>query len=214
MLTGNKLVYFVVVAMLIVGVIVYPSLPEQVPVHWNVQGQPDRFGDRLFAVAFWPLATLFLNFVLRSRYISSLVKDEGTDAILHFSINLMALFLTYMHIITLGVGLGWQINVIRAVLPAVGLLLILLGNVMGRAQPNWVVGFRVWWTVNHPEVWRRTHRVAARWLVVDGVIVMLLGLFASLQAALVAVLVLLVGGSAVILWYSYRIYQQVRETGI
>lgn len=208
MLTSNKFIYGIVGLMLLVGIIAYPNLPDQVPIHWGIDGQPDRWGDRLFAVLGLPAIVLFLNVALRTRA-PALIKGEQSSETLQFTINLTSVLLGYVHILVLLSALGVEIDLTRAVLPALGTLLFLTGNVMGRLEPNWLIGFRTWWTVNNPEVWRRTNRIAARWMVFVGVVIILAGLFAPLQLALILTLVLLLGGSAALLIYSYRLHRQL-----
>jgi uncharacterized membrane protein len=59
------------------------------------------------------------------------------------------------------------LNVLAA---GLAVLMIVLGNFFGRIQPNWFIGIRTPWTLDNPEVWRRTHRVAAWLLVLAGVV--------------------------------------------
>ena len=51
---------------------------------------------------------------------------------------------------------------------AVGLLLCVLGNVMGKIRPNWFVGVRTPWTLSSRDSWNKTHRLAGRLFVVLG----------------------------------------------
>lgn len=201
--------YVIVALMLLVGIIAYPNLPDQVPIHWGIDGQVDRWGSPLFAVLFLPVLLVFLSFMLRMRATSALIKGEQTSETLHFTINLTAALLGYVHVLVLLSGVGVEIDLVRAVLPGLGILLFLTGNVMGRVEPNWVIGFRVWWTVNNPEVWRRTNRLAARWMVFVGVVIILAGLFAPLNIALIITVALLLGGSVALLIYSYRLHRQL-----
>lgn len=39
----------------LLSAMLYPALPERVPVHWNFSGQVDRYGSKLELLLFGPL---------------------------------------------------------------------------------------------------------------------------------------------------------------
>jgi uncharacterized membrane protein len=80
----------------------------------------------------------------------------------HLFMNAIALFMTFTHLVTIAFTLGWALPVATTISVGVGLLLAVIGNELGRVQPNFFVGIRTPWTLADPEVWRRTHRVGGR----------------------------------------------------
>jgi uncharacterized membrane protein len=42
------------------------------------------------------------------------------------------------------------------------ILFLIIGNFMGNLRPNSFAGIRTPWTLGDPEIWRTTHRIAAR----------------------------------------------------
>jgi uncharacterized membrane protein len=58
----------------------------------------------------------------------------------------------------------------RLVMVGVGLMLVVIGNYMGRAKRNWTVGTRFSWTLADDEVWAKTNRLAGRLFVLVGLI--------------------------------------------
>jgi uncharacterized membrane protein len=59
-------------------------------------------------------------------------------------------------------------NVMGPVALAVGVLLLALGNVMGKARHNAVFGLRTPWTLADPRVWDKAHRFLGRGWVLAG----------------------------------------------
>lgn len=53
----------------LLSAVLYPELPERVPVHWNLSGQADRYGSKLELVLFRPLgiAALWVLLLLLCR---------------------------------------------------------------------------------------------------------------------------------------------------
>lgn len=164
--------WLLMVTGLLLGLYVKPQLPDQVPIHWNIRGQVDGYATSTYAVWFSPLLTMGLYLMLillpyldpkRANYV------RFTSTYQYIKI-LLVLFFTGLHTAVLAAGLGYQ-NVpslfIRIGMP---LLFIFFGNVMGQIRHNYFVGIRTPWTIASPEVWRLTHRSAAKIWVLSGLI--------------------------------------------
>lgn len=154
------------------GLALYPSLPERVPSHWNLRGEVDAYGSRLWAAFGPPLlgaAVYFLMLVAplvdprRENY----ARFAGTYRLVRLAI---VSFLVGLHAIVLLAGTGRPVNVAFTMQVGVSLLFILLGNVMGQVRHNYFVGIRTPWTLASEAVWVRTHRAAARAWVAAGVV--------------------------------------------
>lgn len=59
-------------------------------------------------------------------------------------------------------------NVMRPVAMATGVLLLAVGNYLGKARQNAVVGIKTPWTLADPRVWDKTHRFTGRAMFVGG----------------------------------------------
>ena len=87
----------------------------------------------------------------------------------------------------------------------------MIGNVLPRVRPNWMVGVRTPWTLSSDRVWERTHRVG-------GYLMLALGLALLLSAAFappVATFALILGGALVVslgtIIYSYIVWRQEKK---
>ncbi|MDR3643349.1 MAG: SdpI family protein [Candidatus Doudnabacteria bacterium] len=70
-------------------------------------------------------------------------------------------------------NLGYPVP-IKFVVPAlVGLLLVLLGNFMGKIKRNWFVGVRTPWTLSSENVWVKTNRFGGFMMVLFGLLIIL-----------------------------------------
>jgi uncharacterized membrane protein len=61
-------------------------------------------------------------------------------------------------------------DVMGPVAASVGVLLLVLGNVMGKARHNAVFGLRTPWTLADPRVWDKAHRFVGRAWVLSGLL--------------------------------------------
>ena len=67
-------------------------------------------------------------------------------------------------------------NVLRPVAAATGVLLIAVGNYLGKARRNAIVGLKTPWTLADDTVWDRTHRFTGLGMVIGGLVLVVLAL--------------------------------------
>ena len=74
-----------------------------------------------------------------------------------------------------------------------GMSLIAAGNVMPRLRPNVIAGVRTRRTLTDPKLWRETHRILGRALVIAGALTVVVGLLAPGFGLITAILSLIIG---------------------
>jgi uncharacterized membrane protein len=198
-----------IAAMLIVTLVVYPDLPSQVPMHWNLRGEVDRYGDKL-EIFLMPAAMAVVALLFAALpWLSPRRFEVDTFRSTYLYIMLLVLaFMAYVHVLTIWVALSKPLDVNRALLGALFLLLALLGNVLGRVRRNFYIGVRTPWTLASEKVWDATHRFAARAFVLAG----LLGLLSlAVTASPVAGIVILVAAAMVSALYSLVYYKRLER---
>jgi uncharacterized membrane protein len=65
---------------------------------------------------------------------------------------------------------GRSVDVPSAIVGGVCLVSVFMGNVMGKVRRNFFIGIRTPWTLADERVWYATHRLAAKTLVVGGLV--------------------------------------------
>jgi uncharacterized membrane protein len=150
------------------------TAPDRVPVHWNLAGQPDRWGGRfegLLAVPFEALG-LYLLLLLLPR-VDPGRANYSTFASAYASVRLLVLlFFAGLEVTLALASRGEPVNVAVIAPLMFGGLLVLIGNQMGKLRPNWFIGIRTPWTLSSKESWTRTHRVGGWLLIASGLLVM------------------------------------------
>ena len=120
----------------------------------------------------------------------------------------MMVFLLFLHVVTIVWNLGYHgFRMSALLLPAVGLLFILVGLLMRQAKRNFFIGIRTPWTLSSDRVWDQTHRVGA-WLFVACGVLALFGVFAPGPAAFTLLIVPILTVTVFLLVYSYWLYHQ------
>jgi uncharacterized membrane protein len=189
--------------------VVYSRLPDQMPVHWNWAGEVDGWAGRTqgafmmpaLALAVWALMR-FLPRIDPRR--ANYVKFGDTYELIVAAIVVM---LVLIHIAVLGAALGWPISIGRVVPALIGALLLLLGNVLPRARPNWWFGIRTPWTLSNDRVWDRTHRVGGYMLAGAGCLMLLSAAVPSPWTVALAFAGAMVAGLGSVV-YSYIVWRQ------
>jgi uncharacterized membrane protein len=151
----------------------YPRLPEVIPTHWNFKGEVDGHSSRLLATGLLPLFLLVLPLIFR---ILPKIDPKGENyarfAPAYWLIaNSVILFLLGVHVVVLLNGMGSPVDVDLLIGLGVGLLLMVMGNYLGKVQPNWFMGVRTPWTLASERVWRKTNRTAGWLFVLAGILI-------------------------------------------
>lgn len=153
----------IVLAAFVASALALPSLPEQVATHWNAAGEVDDTMPRLAGAFLLPAVTagVLLLLYVAPRFDPRREAIESFRGVYEWFVVGMAVFLTYVHAITLAwnLGLRFPFNAAMA-LPVAGLLLG-VAELLARAEPNWTVGVRTRWTLSDEAVWAETHRRGA-----------------------------------------------------
>jgi len=152
---------------------VYPRLPEQVPTHWNVNGDVDDWSSRLWGSWTIPLVMAFMLLAFRAfPLIDPRRENYPKFAGAYEGILLIVLlFMLALHLSLLATMLGRPVAILRLMPVGIGLLLVGIGALLPRAHPNWFIGIRTPWTLSNDRVWERTHRVGGYVMIATGVLI-------------------------------------------
>lgn len=192
------------------GVIIavtYPRLPLSVPVHWGIDGTPDRFGSRFEALFTVPLTMLSGAALL--WIIERFSPTDRANAPIFRTVRLG--IGTFTLLLTLAQALEWDMG--RATLIGTGLLLAMLGNVLGRAQPSVFVGLRTPWVFLSRRAWFASQRRTALWFTGLGVVLMVVSavLPPNVLFPWVAPVGLLLSTGGMVAWLVYASYRDWKE---
>jgi uncharacterized membrane protein len=161
-----------IAASAVVAAVLYPHLPDRIPLHWNLHGQPNGYGSRVSIFWFGPgllaaimLLTAALPWLSPRRFEVDAFRDTYA-VIMSYVFVLMA----YIDAVVLWVSTGHAVDSGRAIIGAVCLFFVVIGNLMGKVRRNFYVGVRTPWTLASERAWNSTHRFAAKTFVLAGLI--------------------------------------------
>jgi uncharacterized membrane protein len=202
----------VIAAMFIAAAWSWPLVPERIPIHWNAAGKVDGYGGKFEGLMVIPLVTLGIYglFFALPRLDPGRRNYENFAPAYAMIRAAIILFLGVLYAGALVAAHGRQFNMTTVIMPALGVMFLVMGNVMGKIRPNYFVGIRTPWTLSSKQSWNKTHRLGG-WLFMAFGLVFIMAGFAS-----PALLLPLVIGSSlvlvcVLLPYSFHVYQRDPE---
>ena len=154
----------------------YGQLPEQVPTHWGIDGQPNGWT---------PKENIWGTFILMPGVMAALValtavlpwlSPKAFDlnrfrSIYEYIMCLAVALMGYLHVvILLGSLQVLPLDMGQVILGGMCLFFALLGNVLGKVKRNFYVGVKTPWTLASEVVWTQTHRLAAWMFTAVGVV--------------------------------------------
>jgi uncharacterized membrane protein len=210
--TTTIIVLILIVAATLAGLLLWNQFPEQMASHWNENDQVDGYMSKFWGVFLMPLVTLgmFLLFLVIPNIDPLKANIAQFRGVFNLFITFFIGFMVYIHALTLIWNLGYTgFALSKAMLPAMGLLFILIGSMLRQAKRNFFIGIRTPWTLSSDTVWEKTHQLGAILFMASGVLAIIGGFFGGMVAFWM-LFVPLIGSTLFLLVYSYVLYQ--RET--
>lgn len=191
---------------------IYSSLPVSVPVHFGIDGNPDRYGSQgeflgtqaivMGASAFVYLLLKFLPAIDPKKYVK-----YGEATFQKMALGLV-LFMSALNIAIAFSTLNHSFKVDKLILPIIGLLFAFLGNIMHSIKPNYFAGVRTPWTLEDDDTWRATHRLAGKLWFVGGIAITILVLVLPAVAGSIVFISLIAVMVLIPVIYSYVYYKK------
>lgn len=205
------LILAVLAIQVIVAVYGLAVLPDTVPIHWGINGQPNGYGSKWVGTLLYPLLSVGIYTLVRVLLVVGPRLGQQGDVLANLKLakTILAgiiLFMLIIQLVTIAESLGIGIDVTMVIMLALSVLFIFLGNYMGKVRRNFWMGVRTPWSLSNAVVWERTNRMGG-WLFVA---VGLIGIPCSFIPALRlwGILVPIIAATIFLYIYSYVCYRQ------
>ncbi|MBT8108300.1 MAG: SdpI family protein [Gammaproteobacteria bacterium] len=186
----------------------YAALPDPMPTHWNAAGQADDYMPKLQGAVVLAAVPAFIFIIFKLIPVVSPrgFRTESFTGVLNILMTASVVFGSVIGIVAIQAALGANFNISTIVMVAVGLLLMVLGNFMGKVRKNFFIGIRTPWTLASDEVWAKTHRLGGWCLVIAGAAMALLAVLAPKVEWIIYIVVVL---ALIPVVYSYIAYRRI-----
>ena len=191
---------------------IWQSLPDKVPMHWNIKGEIDRFGDKseLILIPIMLPFLIYLIFLLvpvidpKNKIAKMGNKYGQLKLLLTTFMSILALYILYS---AKNRSLG-NPNYLILIL---GILYVILGNYFKTIKPNYFIGIRTPWTLENEIVWKETHKLAGKLWFVGGIVVVISSLILHKQTNFIFFIIITTIISLIPVLYSYIRFKSIQK---
>jgi uncharacterized membrane protein len=192
----------------------WTQLPDQVPIHWNLQGEINGYQSKNTFLLF-PLGINLFVYLLLLVVPHIDPKPRAKQVIKPLRVIRIAI-MAFTAVIFGGIifrAVGYDVDIILIGNLSAILLYLVLGNLMSKFPPNYFAGIRTPWTLEYPEIWRQVHRFASK-LWVAGSLILLLFVFRLENSSYIILFFSVTAGLALVpIIHSYLLYRKIRQQG-
>jgi len=188
-----------------------------IPMHFNIAGEVDRWGDRREAASVIVLMTLITLGAGGATAWSARRADETrrrglawAQGVVLATTSIMSGMVAVMASASVDAATAGP----KITMMAVCLLLALIGAVLGKIPPNALVGVRTPWSLNSRLSWEKSNRLTGRLFFWFGLAGLMLAPAAPTSAGPVAIAVALLLIAAIGVYESWRVWRADPERRI
>lgn len=191
---------------------VYAGLPERIPTHWGLNGQPDQWDHKGMGALLMPgMMVLLLLMMFGLPYLSpQRFRVESFRQTWNAVFLLVLGMMGYLQVIMLQAASHPGPLSNRLLIGGICLFLAAIGLFMPRVGRNFWMGVRTPWTLASDKVWTATHQLAGWTMGLSGLLAALL-ILAGLSP--VAAFALVIVGAFVPVFYSLWLYKALERAG-
>lgn len=187
---------------ILAGIILWDQLPEQIPLHWNMEGEIDDYSSKSFAVFGLPLILLAFHLFTFFVTLSDPKNQNFSDKVLHLIFWIIPVMSVGLSAITYSVAMGKDVRVEAVISVSLGLLFLVIGNYLPKCKQSYTIGIKLPWTLHSEENWNRTHRLAGWIWAIGGFMILIAGFFGVFVLAMAIPLIM----ALVPIVYSYILH--------
>jgi len=195
---------------------IWNSLPGRIPVHFGIDGTPDKYGPRnniFFIPATCTVVSVLVYLLLTNIYKLDPKGWVSKQPGIFLKISMVVVvFISCISIIVLNWTAKQHTIGLNLLLVMMGLLLAYVGNVMHSIKPNYFAGFRVPWTLENEDNWRATHLLGSKIWFAGGILIAILALFIKPFVMFFIMLGIVMVMLIIPTIYSYRMFARSKRS--
>ena len=189
---------------MVMGLMLWEQLPEQMPMHWNMAGEVDGWTGKTFAVFGMPLLMAALEWVCVFATSTDPKNKDVHGKMMHLMLWVIPAVSLVLHGCVYAAALGREVEISLIVPMLLGLLFMCIGNYMPKCRQSYTIGIKLPWTLNSEENWNRTHRLGGFVWTVGGFLMLISGFLGSFWLVIASAAAMV----AVPVVYSYLLYRK------
>jgi len=191
------------------------DLPDQVPIHWNFQGEIDRYSSKTAFI--WLILLMNVPIYLFLLFLPTFTtKQENLERMgkKYYRLRLiLQLFMAALVFVLLITSSGaTQIPIETLLSYCFIFFMLLFGNYMGSIRQNYFIGIRTPWTLENDAIWKKTHQLGGRLWIAGAIIGFILLFFLPKNWALMSIVFLMIIPLLLATVYSFILFKKLKNT--
>lgn len=162
---------------MLIGMMIYNKLPDQIPIHWNIAGEIDNYASKAIFVFLLPILMVGIQLLCLFMMHADPKYKNYSVKMTKIVIWIIPLMTMLLGLITYAIVFGYDVSVNVVIPMCIGVLFIILGNYLPKCHQNFTLGYRLPWTLNDEDNWNKTNRLAGYIMVTGGLFMIVLSLF-------------------------------------
>jgi len=208
MLTVSPLLYLA---------IIWQTIPDIVPVHYDIHFKPDKMDTKnnlwIIAATLSAGSILIYLLLLNVRKFDPKLRKLPPSATFTRLAIVITVFMTAMNFLIISSANNNIRLLDRVMWQLVGLLFAFIGNYLNNIKPNYFAGLRLPWTLSSDHNWRKTHQLASKLWFWGGLSAAILSLIIPSPFSIIIFFTILIIMIIIPVIYSYHIFKsEIRET--
>jgi uncharacterized membrane protein len=171
----NLLIGILIAITALYVLIMYNKMPDQIPTHWNINGEIDNYGPRstLYVFVLTMIGINLLLLVIKKIDPKSANYERFDNAFQVFRVAITVFFMVLVFA-SIRISLKPESFEMGELVPVmIGFLFLVIGNYMPKFKHNYTMGIKTPWTLASETCWDSTHRFAGPLWVVGGLLFIL-----------------------------------------
>lgn len=190
-----------------IGAWLYPQLPDQLPTHWNINGDVDGWMPKQYAT--WLFPTINLGILVLFQILPKMDPKHKNYHLFsqpwQVIQTILIIFFAYIYLASLYVTFKQQ-PITPFIFYGIGAVFIVIGNYLGKVRQNYFLGIRTPWTLNNEDNWNKTQRFGGWMFVGAGLIILASGIFKFYSVSIFFLAVMIAALLPMV--YSYLLYKK------
>ena len=206
----NALIWLIILAPCVFIIINWKDFPNSVPVHFGIDGTPDRFAEKTRGLFLLPIINIGLYLLI--LVLPQIDPRSKNYPLFAGKLRILMIFvhalLSFMGFVVAFFSLGKIHDTSLVISYGLVLFMLFFGNYLSGIRSNFFIGFRTPWTLSNEKNWIQTHRFGGRLWVISSLIMLVLLLAIKEPFELMLPYICLLALGPVI--YSYYLFRKTR----
>ncbi len=189
-------------------------LPDQIPAHYDINNQVDRWGSK-YEILIFPFITIIFGFIMMliTKFAAKQEKNghNNENIVLLLSIlslilfNAMTLYFLYADFHTIENLSALSFDISQLMFAILGVIMIIMGNIMPKARLNSAIGLRTVWSMKNSTTWKKSQRFGGITFIITGLLIIIISLLTKGFPCVALSLGLIILSLPIDIIYTYKV---------